>query len=135
MDRLTRGRRSALMSRIRGKDTAPEKTLRAILHKAGYRYRLNVRSLPGSPDIVFPGRRKLIFVHGCFWHSHANCRLGALPKTKLQYWEPKLRANVSRDLRTIRKLRRQGWSVLVVWQCSLKNLDRCMSRITRFLES
>src|SRR4051812_35529954 len=98
MDRLTRGRRSALMSRVRGKDTVPEKTLRRILHKAGYRYQLHVSSLPGTPDIVFPRRKKAIFVHGCFWHSHANCRLGRLPKSRLWYWKPKFQANVSRDL-------------------------------------
>jgi DNA mismatch endonuclease (patch repair protein) len=135
MDRLTRERRSALMSRIRGKDTAPEKTLRAALHKAGYRYRIHVRDLPGCPDIVFPGRRKVIFVHGCFWHSHPNCRLGALPKSKLSYWKPKLQANVKRDQRNIRKLRRQGWGVLIVWQCKLKKLGGCLSRIKRFMET
>ena len=135
MDRLTRERRSALMSRIRGKDTAPEKTLRTALHKAGFRYRIHVRDLPGCPDIVFPGRKKLIFVHGCFWHSHANCRLGALPKSKLSYWKPKLQANVKRDQRNIRKLRRQGWGVLIVWQCKLKKLGGCLSRITQFLET
>jgi DNA mismatch endonuclease (patch repair protein) len=134
MDRLTRERRSALMSRIRGKDTAPEKTLRAALHKAGYRYRIHVRSLPGCPDIVFPTRRKAIFVHGCFWHSHEKCRLGLLPKSKLSYWKPKLQANVRRDQRNIRKLRRQGWGVLVVWQCRLRKLDRSLSRIRWFLE-
>ena len=134
MDRLTRKRRSALMSRIRGKDTAPEKILRSALHKAGYRYTIHVRELSGCPDIVFPRRKKLIFVHGCFWHSHVSCRLGILPKSNLAYWRPKLRGNVRRDERNIRKLRRQGWSVLVVWQCNLKNLEACMSRVTRFLE-
>jgi DNA mismatch endonuclease, patch repair protein len=135
MDRLTPERRSALMSRIRGKNTAPEKILRTALRKAGYRFRTYVRNLPGCPDIVFPTRKKAIFVHGCFWHSHAKCRLGALPKSKLSYWKPKLQANVKRDQRNIRKLRRQGWGVLVVWQCNLKKLSGCMSRIARFLEA
>lgn len=135
MDRLTPYKRSALMSRIRGKDTAPEKILRTALHKAGYRYRTHARDLPGCPDIVFRRRQKVIFVHGCFWHLHANCKLGALPKSKLRYWKPKLEANVARDKRNSRRLRSKGWRVLVVWQCQLRNLDHSrLARIRQFLE-
>jgi DNA mismatch endonuclease (patch repair protein) len=134
MDRLSSKRRSALMSRVRGKNTVPEWTLRRALHGLGYRYRLHVRSLPGCPDLVFPSRKKIIFINGCFWHYHANCRLGALPKSKLNFWRPKLEGNRRRDLRNINKLRRLGWGVLVVWQCGLKNLDACLLRVTGFLE-
>ena len=135
VDRLTTKRRSALMSRIRGKDTLPEKTLRRALHQLGYRYKLHARDLPGRPDIVFRKRRKIIFVHGCFWHLHANCKLGALPKSKLRYWRPKLEANVARDRRVIRQLRRTGWNILVVWQCQLRNLgSKQIAKIQRFLE-
>jgi len=135
MDRLSCGRRSALMSRIRSKDTLPERTLRRTLHNLGYRYRLHGRDLPGCPDIVFSRRRKVIFVHGCFWHLHARCKLGALPKSKLRYWRPKLEANVARDKRNIRRLRNKGWKVLVVWQCQLRNLGpKDVAKIQRFLE-
>lgn len=134
MDRLTPERRSALMSRIRGKHTAPERVLRAALHRAGYRYRLYVKRLPGCPDIVFPKRRKAIFVHGCFWHYHPKCRLGSLPKSNLEFWKPKLEGNRKRDERNIRTLRRMGWKVLIVWQCNLKTPKRCLERVERFLE-
>jgi DNA mismatch endonuclease, patch repair protein len=135
MDRLTPERRSALMSRIRGKNTAPECALRVALHRAGYRYRLHVGNLPGCPDLVFPKRRKVIFVHGCFWHHHRKCRLGKLPKSNLGFWKPKLEGNHKRDERNIRKLRRMGWRVLVVWQCKLRVPNKCLPRVTRFLES
>jgi DNA mismatch endonuclease, patch repair protein len=134
MDRLTRERRSALMSRIRGKDTAPERMLRRAIHRAGYRYRLHVKQLPGCPDLVFAKEKKAIFVHGCFWHVHPGCRLGRLPKSNLRFWKPKLEGNRERDQRNIRKLRRMGWKVLIVWQCKLKSADRCLSRVARFLE-
>jgi len=135
MDRLTPDRRSALMSRVRTKNTAPEVLLRRELHKAGYRYRIHVKKLPGSPDIVFSSRKKIIFVHGCFWHLHEHCRLGAMPKSNLAYWQPKLEQNRARDKRNIRKLRSLGWKILVVWQCSLKwNCKRSLSRIMHFLK-
>lgn len=135
VDRLSHERRSALMSRIRGKDTLPERTLRRLLHSFGYRYRLHGRDLPGCPDIVFRKRRKVIFVHGCFWHLHAHCKLGALPKSRLRYWKPKLEANVERDKRNIRRLRSKGWKVLVVWQCQLRDLgQKDIAKIQHFLE-
>jgi DNA mismatch endonuclease (patch repair protein) len=134
MDRLTPERRSALMARIRGKDTAPERVLRGALHRAGYRYRLHVKNLPGCPDLVFPKRKKVIFVHGCFWHAHRNCRLGAMPKSNLKFWKPKLEGNRNRDKRNIRKLRSMGWQVLVVWQCKLGDPSSCLPKVTGFLE-
>ena len=135
MDRLTPQRRSALMSRIREKNTAPEWKLRRALHRLGYRYRLHVRALPGCPDLVFPARKKIILVNGCFWHYHIKCKLGRLPKSNLSFWKPKLEENRKRDRRNIRRLRKLGWGVLVVWQCRLKYLTDLMPRITQFLES
>jgi DNA mismatch endonuclease, patch repair protein len=113
----------------------PELLLRRAVHGEGYRYRLHVKNLPGSPDLVFPTRKKVIFVHGCFWHSHQNCRLGKLPKSNLGFWKPKLEGNRERDLRNIRKLRRMGWQVLVVWQCNLRVMNGCLQRVISFLES
>src|ERR1700746_743754 len=134
MDRLTRERRSALMSRIGSKKTVPERVLRGALHRAGYRSRIHVKSLPGCPDLVFPKQKKAIFVHGCFWHSHPGCRFGRLPKSNLKFWRPKLEGNRERDERNIRKLRRMGWKVLIVWQCKLKAAEKCVAGVVRFLE-
>lgn len=120
MDRLTPERRSWLMSRVRGKDTTPELKLRRFLHAKGLRYRLHLRSLPGKPDIVFVSSRVAVFVHGCFWHGH-DCRYGRLPKTKLDYWAPKVALNRARDAVNVEKLHKLGWDVLTVWQCEIKD--------------
>lgn len=133
LDRLDPCRRSALMARIPGKDTKPELVVRSTLHALGYRYRLHVRSLPGSPDLVFPRRRKVLFVHGCFWHGH-DCRFGrAKPKSRLHYWEPKLDANKKRDARASKRLRTGGWSVGAIWECEIRK-DIWLRRAVRFLE-
>ncbi|MGH6946264.1 MAG: very short patch repair endonuclease, partial [Kiloniellales bacterium] len=113
-DRVSSSIRSAIMASVKQKHTGPELTVRRMLHRLGYRFRLHNRSLPGSPDLVFPRRGKAIFVHGCFWHGH-SCRWGRLPKSKLDYWGPKIEANRKRDRRNSLRLRKQGWSVLVVW--------------------
>ncbi len=118
-DVLTPSQRKYCMSRIRGKDTSPELGLRRLIHSLGYRYRLHVRGLPGSPDLVFPARRKVIFVHGCFWHRH-QCRFGQVrPVTRRAFWDQKLRLNQERDRRTLRRLRCLGWRVLVFWECQI----------------
>jgi DNA mismatch endonuclease (patch repair protein) len=125
------------MSNVRGKDTQPERLLRTSLHAAGYRYRLHVAGLPGSPDLVFPSRKKVIFVHGCFWHWHQRCNQGQAPKSNLKYWMPKLEQNKRRDCRNVRKLRRAGWSVLIVWACSLRSeakRQRALRRVFNFLD-
>lgn len=124
--------RSALMSRIRGKDTAPELVVRRLLHALGYRFRLHRRNLPGTPDIVLPSRRKVIFINGCFWHAH-GCRIGRPPKSRPEFWLPKLERNRSKDKRNGRALRRLGWEVLTVWQCQTKSADRLKSRLISFL--
>lgn len=124
--------RSALMARIGGKDTAPELELRRLLHSAGYRFRLHRRDLPGTPDLVFPSRRKVVFVNGCFWHAH-GCRIGRPPKSRPEFWLPKLERNRSKDRRDRQALRRAGWESLTVWQCQMKPMDRMMTRLISFL--
>lgn len=129
-DTLTPAQRSERMSRVRGKNTAPEMKLRRLIHGIGYRYRLHVGDLPGKPDLVFPSRHAVIFMHGCFWHRHANCKLARLPKSKLDFWETKLEENRQRDLRYRERLMAMGWRVLIVWECELQNLDH-VSRVVR----
>jgi DNA mismatch endonuclease, patch repair protein len=124
--------RSALMSRIRGKDTAPEVAVRSVLHSLGYRFRLHRRDLPGTPDIVFPSRRKAIFVNGCFWHAH-GCRIGRPPKSRPEFWLPKLQKNRLKDKRSLRTLRASGWGVVTVWQCQTGQRDRLETKLISFL--
>jgi DNA mismatch endonuclease (patch repair protein) len=133
MDRVSKQVRSRIMSSVKTTDTGAELQLRSLVHIMGYRYSLHRRDLPGKPDLVFCCRKKIIFVHGCFWHGHA-CRYGRLPKSKLDYWEPKIQSNTARDKRQQAKLRRQGWSVMVVWQCQLRRIDALTKRIRRFLD-
>ena len=109
--------RSRMMSRIRGKDTQPEWRVRRCLHRAGLRYRLHVRGLPGTPDLVFPGARTAVFVHGCFWHQHPGCPLAARPDTNASFWREKLQANIDRDARVAKELRELGWQVESIWEC------------------
>lgn len=133
-DVLTRSQRSFCMSQIRGKHTNPELTVRRLLHSLGYRYRLHVRNLPGSPDLVFPSRRKLIFVHGCFWHRH-RCKLGKpVPSTRRKFWVKKLTQNKLRDRFTRRQLRRVGWDVLTVWECQVRDIEGLTNRLSSFLD-
>lgn len=133
-DRLDPGRRSRLMQRVKTKNTAPEKTVRSLLHRLGYRFFLHRKELPGTPDIVFPRRRVVIFVHGCFWHGH-GCHLGRLPKSRLDYWGPKIAANRERDDRNVQLLRAQGWRVATVWQCELRDLAALSEHLARLLDS
>ncbi|MEY4177465.1 MAG: hypothetical protein RLY70_1039 [Planctomycetota bacterium] len=137
MDHLTPAERSQLMSRVRGKDTAPERLVRSLVHRLGYRYRLHVRDMPGRPDLVLPRFRAVILVHGCFWHQH-HCPAGdRIPKTRVDYWRAKLEGNVRRDARQRRELKRLGWRVLVIWECEAErhSPERLARRIIRFLES
>ncbi|KRB61368.1 endonuclease [Rhizobium sp. Root708] len=127
-------KRSALMAHVKGKNTKPEMIVRRLLFGMGLRYRVHSRDLPGSPDIVFPGRRKVIFVHGCFWHRHAGCRLASTPKTRVDFWQAKFDANIARDSRNIDALERLGWSVLVVWQCEIKDRAELIDRLVAFLQ-
>lgn len=135
-DNLSPLERSARMARVRGKDTKPELRVRRMVHRMGYRYRLHLSSLPGSPDLVFGPRRKVVFVHGCFWHRHAapDCKLARLPKSRLDFWLPKLEANKERDDRNAFELRKLGWDVLVIWECQTRNDDTMARLITEFLD-
>jgi len=119
LDKITAEQRSRTMRAVRRKDTAPEMVVRRLLHSAGYRYRLHDRSLPGSPDLTFPKRRKAIFVHGCFWHGH-NCRTSLSPQSRQDYWQPKLRRNQLRDLSNLSDLKALGWQVMAVWECETR---------------
>lgn len=133
MDRISPERRSANMRRIRGRNTSPEKTVRQMLHALGYRYRLHGTGLPGTPDLVFPGRKKVIFVHGCFWHRHEGCRYAYTPKSRTDFWLPKLEGNRVRDERNIVELERLGWTPLVIWECELKDREMLERRLVDFL--
>lgn len=135
MDNLTPEERSERMSRIRNKDTKPELAVRSLVHGMGYRYRLHSHKLPGSPDMVFAGRKKVIFVHGCFWHYHRNCRQYRFPKTNVDFWKPKLEQNRRRDKKNLEELNKMGWISLVIWECELKDMERLEVRIRSFLDS
>lgn len=136
VDPLSPEARSKQMARVRGKDTVPEMQVRRLTHAMGYRYRLHVRELPGCPDMVFPRRRKVIFIHGCFWHRHSDpdCKLARLPKTNADFWEKKFQENIARDARCFSELTAMGWSILVIWECELKNKVALASLIREFLE-
>jgi DNA mismatch endonuclease (patch repair protein) len=132
-DKLTPARRSANMARIRAKDTKPEMLVRRLVHGLGYRYRLHRRGLPGTPDLVFTPRRKVIFVHGCFWHQH-TCPAGRIPASRRDYWEVKLQRNVDRDAETQAALRADGWQVLTIWECETKDREALAERLKNFLQ-
>ncbi|HVZ43858.1 MAG TPA: very short patch repair endonuclease [Ramlibacter sp.] len=134
LDTLSPQKRSELMARIRTKDTEPELRLRRWLHAQGLRYRLHDTALPGRPDIVFPSRKKVVFVHGCFWHRHDNCGLATHPKTRAEFWRAKFASNVARDRAKEAALLAAGWGVLIVWQCELDDLKRIGRRVLRFLD-
>lgn len=136
MDTLSPAQRSERMARVRSKDTKPERAVRRLAHALGYRYRLHQAYLPGRPDLVFPGRHKVVFVHGCFWHRHesATCKLARLPKSKSDFWLIKLEGNRLRDRRNLQALRKMGWKALVVWECQLRDHARLSNRLIKFLD-
>lgn len=139
-DNISKERRSENMRRIRSKDMKPEMVVRRLVHGMGYRYRLHRKDLPGKPDLVFPSRKKVIFVHGCFWHQHGDpeCKIARRPKSNLDYWNPKLDRNVNRDAQNQAELREAGWEYLIVWECeareALRNsTDLLEAKLRRFL--
>lgn len=136
-DRISEDRRSYNMRQIKSSDTGAERTVRKVIHSLGYRYRLHDRRLPGSPDIVFAGGRKVIFVHGCFWHQHPNpdCADSRLPKSNREYWIPKLARTQQRDSVNQEMLSDAGWENLVVWECELNDAESLRSRLVDYLES
>lgn len=131
MDRLTREHRSWNMSRIRGRDTRPERAVRSLLHRLGFRFRLHSRELPGRPDVVLPKYRSVVLVHGCFWHRHSRCPFAYTPKSRTEFWVRKFAENVARDRRTAAALRQAGWKVVTVWECELRNPDALSHRLDR----
>ena len=133
-DYLTPKQRSALMSRVRSRNTSVELQVRRLVRKMRLSYRLHRKDLPGRPDLVFDRKKKVIFVHGCFWHGH-HCAAGKnRPRTKQTYWEPKLRRNVERDSENQIQLKKMGWRFLVIWECELKNEDKVRKRMTKYLK-
>ena len=133
MDRLTPQRRSANMSKVRGKDTGPEMTVRRIAHRLGLRYRLHRKDLPGTPDLVFPRYKLVLFVHGCFWHRHGDCRRASTPATRIEFWEAKFSKNLSRDQRQSQLLRDMGWDVRVIWECEVKIEKNVQDMLKRWM--
>src|ERR1700722_2786655 len=123
------------MAAVHTKDTGPELALRRLVHRLGYRYRLPAPELPGRPDLVFRPRKKVIFVHGCFWHRHARCRYATTPKSRTLFWQAKFAANIARDQRNLSDLKKAGWRVLTIWQCQLKKPNNVAKRTNEFLKS
>jgi DNA mismatch endonuclease (patch repair protein) len=134
-DVVSPARRSQLMGRIRGKDTKPELIVRSAAHRLGYRFRLHVRNLPGSPDLVFRSRNVALFVHGCFWHRHDGCRSCYDPKSNIEFWNLKFRNNVTRDQRVCTRLEEQGWRVAIIWECETANSDSLRKRLKELLST
>ena len=135
MDNLSLAERSEIMARVRSKNSRPELQVRKLVFALGYRYRLHAKDLPGHPDLVLRKFRKVVFVHGCFWHRHAGCALARLPKSRLDFWLPKLEGNKKRDEKNKRALLRAGWKVLTIWECQLKGTDLLATRLRRFLDA
>ena len=135
-DIFNKKKRSQIMSKISGKNTKPELVIRKALFAKGYRYRLHRKDLPGNPDIVFPSRKKVIFINGCFWHGH-NCSKAALPATNKRFWKKKISGNVKRDKLNLYKLKKMAWKSLVIWQCEIKNssFENKIYRIVKFIEN
>lgn len=132
MDTITKSERSALMARIRSKNTRPELVVRSLLHRCGYRFRLHRKDLPGRPDIVLPKHHKIILVHGCFWHGH-TCQLASKPKSNKSYWSTKIRMNRARDERNMKALVGQGWKVLEIWECDIRKADELEQLLHGFM--
>lgn len=123
MDTVDKKTRSYIMSRVKGKNTTPEKLVRSFLHRLGYRFRIHFKKLPGHPDIVLPKYNAIILINGCFWHGH-NCHLGTIPSTRKQFWKQKFKENRRRDKNNIKIYHNLGWRVLIIWECSLKGKNR-----------
>ena len=134
MDVFTREKRSQIMSRVSGRNTKPEIVVRSLLHDLGYRFRLHRKDLPGKPDITLPKHKKIIFVHGCFWHGHTGCSRSKRPSTNKEFWCEKLDKNIERDKETVDALRKLGWNVLIVWTCEVKDKDKLKTKLLSFLE-
>lgn len=135
MDIVSRDTRSRMMSGIRGKNTKPEHAVRKVAHALGYRFRLYRKDLPGSPDLVFPSRNTVIFVHGCYWHRHKGCRYCYSPKSNIEFWKRKFKSNVSRDKRVRKELEQRGWHVATIWECEAADDGGLRRKLKACLES
>jgi DNA mismatch endonuclease (patch repair protein) len=135
MDNKTKSQRSANMRKIRSTSSIPEMIVRRMIYGMGYHFRLHNHSLPGRPDIVLSKRRKIVFVHGCFWHLHKKCSDGRIPKSRLFYWKPKLEHNVERDKKNRKLLKKLGWKVLIIWECEIGKTDKLRNKIENFLDT
>lgn len=135
MDIVSPDKRSRMMAGIKGKNTKPELAVRKLVHGMGFRYRLHRKDLPGSPDLVFPRLKKVIFVHGCFWHRHPGCRFAYTPKSNAQFWLDKLEGNIRRDGQAVIALDALGWQVLIVWACEVSDLPALSRKLSSFLIS
>lgn len=133
MDSLTKTERSLRMSLVKNRDTKPEMVVRRLVFSLGYRYRLHAPDIPGRPDLVFRRTRKLIFVHGCFWHRHSGCPRCRMPKSRIEFWRAKLNGNRKRDKRVQEKLAEQGWAVLIIWECETEDVSLLRKNIRKFL--
>jgi DNA mismatch endonuclease (patch repair protein) len=127
--------RSALMGRVRGKNTKPEIIVRKAVHALGYRFRLHRKDLPGCPDLVFRGAKKVIFVNGCFWHRHPGCKMASTPKTRSEFWKDKFIRNINRDADAISRLENSGWKCLVIWECQTRNHSVLVDYLQSFLDN
>src|SRR5690606_8745927 len=135
MDRYESDKRSGIMRRIRSRDTKPEMVVRRVVHSMGYRYRLHVKDLPGRPDLAFPSKKKVIFVHGCFWHQHRGCSKARRPASKQDFWDSKLDANLLRDAQNQLSLKKMGWGFLIIWECELRDMNRLRDILKMFVDS
>jgi len=133
VDTRTAKKRSEIMRAVRTANTGPEMEVRSILHRLGFRFRTHNRELPGRPDVVLRRHRKVVFVHGCFWHGH-RCSKGKLPKSRLNYWAPKIATNKKRDTQNLAAIRRLGWQSIVVWQCELRNRRKLVKRLNAYMQ-
>jgi DNA mismatch endonuclease, patch repair protein len=133
VDIFDKAKRSWIMSRIKGRDTKPEILVRSIVHKLGFRFRKHKSELPGKPDIVLTKYRKVIFIHGCFWHGHKKCSRSSRPQSNKSFWAAKLDKNIARDKRNKHDLELQGWKVLIIWECETKNMEKIRTKVSKFL--
>jgi DNA mismatch endonuclease (patch repair protein) len=135
MDTASPEKRSWIMRQVKGRDTSPEKIVRSLLHRRGYRFRLQRDDLPGKPDIVLPRFKTVVFVNGCFWHRHSGCKRATTPATNVDYWQTKFARNVARDARNQAELEKMGWRVVIVWECELKDKTTLEKRLDDYLKS
>ena len=134
VDVFTKEKRREIMASVKSRDTKPEKIIRSLVHRMGFRFSLHRSDLPGKPDIVLPRHGKVIFVHGCFWHGHARCRKATMPATNTVFWTEKIAKTKTRDTKAKRQLRRAGWQVLVVWECEIVRTEKLMRKLNQFFE-